>query len=156
MKVTVCIGSSCHLKGSRQVVEALQHKIAEHGLGDRVELGGTFCMGQCQKGVCVTVDDDFYSVSPETVDAFLDLYGDSVTFMSDENNPSDAPALVAELGITANEQIAAKAIPQCNLTLLTGNEMKETLQAYYQVLFQADPASIGGETPYDDFYYGAE
>ena len=64
MKVTVCIGSSCHLKGSRQVVEALQHKI--------VELGGTFCMGQCQKGVCVTVDDDFYSVSPETVDAFFE------------------------------------------------------------------------------------
>ena len=72
MKVTVCIGSSCHLKGSRQVVEALQHKIAEHGLGDRVELRGTFCMGQCQKGVCVTVDDDFYSVSPETVDAFFE------------------------------------------------------------------------------------
>ena len=46
MKVTVCIGSSCHLKGSRQIVEALQHKIAEHDLGDKVELGGTFCMGQ--------------------------------------------------------------------------------------------------------------
>ena len=72
MKVTVCIGSSCHLKGSRQVVEALQHKIAEHGLGDRVELGGTFCMGQCQKGVCVTVDGEFYSVSPETVSDFFD------------------------------------------------------------------------------------
>ena len=72
MKVTVCIGSSCHLKGSRQIVEALQHKIAEHDLGDRVELGGTFCMGQCQKGVCVTVDDDFYSVSPETVDDFFE------------------------------------------------------------------------------------
>lgn len=105
---------------------------------------------------CLVARTQFVEEHPETVDAFLDLYGDSVTFMSDENNPSDAPALVAELGITANEQIAAKAIPQCNLTLLTGNEMKETLQAYYQVLFQADPASIGGETPYDDFYYGAE
>ena len=68
MKVTVCIGSSCHIKGSRQVVERLQHLIAQEKLGDRVELGGTFCMGKCQEGVCVTVDDRFFSVSPDTVD----------------------------------------------------------------------------------------
>ena len=71
MKVTVCIGSSCHLKGSRQVVELLQTKIAENGLGDKVELGGTFCMGKCQQGVCVTVDDNFFSVKPDTVDEFF-------------------------------------------------------------------------------------
>ena len=72
MKVTVCIGSSCHIKGSRQVVERLQHLIAQEKLGDRVELGGTFCMGKCQEGVCVTVDDRFYSVSPDTVDGFFE------------------------------------------------------------------------------------
>ena len=72
MKVTVCIGSSCHIKGSRQVVEQLQYLIAQNGLGDKVELGGTFCMGQCQKGVCVTVDDAFYSVSPEDVNDFFE------------------------------------------------------------------------------------
>ena len=72
MKVTVCIGSSCHIKGSRQVVEQLQYLIAQHGLGDKVELGGTFCMGQCQKGVCVTVDDTLYSVSPEDVNDFFE------------------------------------------------------------------------------------
>ena len=71
MKVTVCIGSSCHIKGSRQVVEQLQYLIAENKLGDRVELGGTFCMGKCQQGVCVTVDNDFYSVTPETVEEFF-------------------------------------------------------------------------------------
>ena len=71
MKVTVCIGSSCHIKGSRQVVERLQHLIAQEKLGDRVELGGTFCMGKCQQGVCVTVDEVFHSVSPETVDEFF-------------------------------------------------------------------------------------
>lgn len=71
MKVTVCIGSSCHLKGSRQVVEQLQYKIAENNLKDEVELGGTFCMGECQKGVCVTVDDEFFSVTPDTVDEFF-------------------------------------------------------------------------------------
>mgnify|MGYP003096970108 FL=1 len=72
MKVTVCIGSSCHIKGSRQVVERLQHLIAQEKLGDRVELGGTFCMGKCQEGVCVTVDDRFFSVSPDSVDGFFE------------------------------------------------------------------------------------
>lgn len=72
MKVTVCIGSSCHIKGSRQVVERLQHLIAQEKLGDRVELGGTFCMGKCQEGICVTVDDRFFSVSPDTVDGFFE------------------------------------------------------------------------------------
>ena len=72
MKITVCIGSSCHIKGSRQVVEQLQYLISENKLGDKVELGGAFCMGKCQKGVCVTVDDDFYSVTPETVNEFFE------------------------------------------------------------------------------------
>lgn len=71
MKVTVCIGSSCHLKGSRHVVEELQNLIAENGLKDKVDLGGTFCLGECQQGVCVKVDDTFHSVSPETVVDFF-------------------------------------------------------------------------------------
>jgi NADH:ubiquinone oxidoreductase subunit E len=71
LKITVCIGSSCHIKGSRQVVEQLQYLIAEHDLGEKVELGGTFCMGKCQQGVCVTVNDEFHSVSPETVGEFF-------------------------------------------------------------------------------------
>ena len=71
LKITVCIGSSCHIKGSRQVVEQLQYLIAENNLGDKVELGGTFCMGKCQQGVCVTVNDSFYSVTPENVAEFF-------------------------------------------------------------------------------------
>ena len=71
MKITVCIGSSCHIKGSRQVVEQLQGLIAENNVGDKVDLGGTFCLGNCQKGVCVMVDNSFHSVSPETVGEFF-------------------------------------------------------------------------------------
>ena len=52
MKVTVCIGSSCHLKGSRQVVEKLQALIAENNLDGQVELAGTFCLGECQRMMC--------------------------------------------------------------------------------------------------------
>lgn len=72
MKVTVCIGSSCHIKGSRQVVEQLQELIAKNNLGDKVELAGAFCMGRCQEGVCTTVDGEFYSVSPDTVNDFFE------------------------------------------------------------------------------------
>ncbi len=72
MKITVCIGSSCHIKGSRSVVEQLQYLIAENGLGDKVDLGGTFCMGKCQQGVCVTIGDEFFSVTPETVTDFFE------------------------------------------------------------------------------------
>ena len=72
LKITGCIGSSCHIKGSRQVVEQLQGLITEKGLGDKVELAGTFCMGQCQQGVCVTVNDAFHSVTPETVGEFFE------------------------------------------------------------------------------------
>ncbi len=72
MKVTICIGSSCHLKGSRQVVEQLQNLVADNNLKDKVELSGTFCMGKCQTGVNVTVDDKEFSVSPETVQEFFE------------------------------------------------------------------------------------
>ena len=54
------------------MVEGLQYLIAKEGLGDKVELGGTFCMGKCQQGVCVTVDDNFFSVTPDTVKEFFD------------------------------------------------------------------------------------
>lgn len=72
MKVTVCIGSSCHLKGSRKIVEVLQDLIRENDLDNKVELGGTFCIGQCQKGVCVTINEEVFSVSPENVKEFFE------------------------------------------------------------------------------------
>ena len=71
MKVIICIGSSCHLKGSRQVVEKLQALVKEIHLEDKVELGGTFCMGDCVNGVNVTVDGEKHSVSPDTTEDFF-------------------------------------------------------------------------------------
>lgn len=72
MKITVCIGSSCHLKGSRQVVEQIQRLISERNLEEKIELSGTFCMNNCQNGVCVSVDEKIYSVSPDSVEEFFD------------------------------------------------------------------------------------
>ena len=71
MKITVCIGSSCHIKGSRLVVEQLKSLISENNLDDKVELAGTFCLGKCQQGVCVTIGDDFFSVTPDNVVEFF-------------------------------------------------------------------------------------
>lgn len=71
MKVVVCIGSSCHLKGSREVVEKLQNLINDNNLKDKVTLSGKFCMGNCQNGVSVTVDGELFSVSPDNVEEFF-------------------------------------------------------------------------------------
>ena len=71
MKITVCIGSSCHVKGSKSVVDELQRLIAENNVGDKVELSGTFCLGKCQDGVCVEVENEVFSVSKDTVDTFF-------------------------------------------------------------------------------------
>ena len=72
MKITICIGSSCHLKGSRIIVEELQRLIAENNAEDQVELAGQFCMGICQQGVCVTLDEELFSLTPETTRAFFE------------------------------------------------------------------------------------
>lgn len=71
MKITVCIGSSCHVKGSKGVVETLQRLIAENNVGDRVELGGTFCLGQCRDGVCVEMDNKIYSLTQDDTEDFF-------------------------------------------------------------------------------------
>ncbi len=102
---------------------------------------------------CVVVRNAFMQEHPELVEQFLVDYKASIDFVKDEANLSQAAELVALHGITANAAIAAKAIPQCNLTFLPGAEMRSAIQSYYEVLFSADPASIGGGNPDDDFYY---
>ena len=72
MTITICIGSSCHLKGSRTIIQKLEELITEHQLNDKIELNGSFCMGECSNGVCVKMNDELFSVSPETVNTFFE------------------------------------------------------------------------------------
>ena len=72
MKITVCVGSSCHLKGSRQVVEQLQTLTEQNGLADKIELCGAFCMGNCTQGVSVIMDGELFSLRPENVKPFFE------------------------------------------------------------------------------------
>ncbi|MBQ9973371.1 MAG: ABC transporter substrate-binding protein [Oscillospiraceae bacterium] len=102
---------------------------------------------------CVVVRSEFLEAHPELVERFMTDYEASIDYMSDPDNLAQAAELVAQYGITPNAAIAAKAIPQCNLTFLTGEEMRGAIQAYFDILFTADPASIGGGNPDDDFYF---
>lgn len=71
MVITICIGSSCHLKGSREIVRSMEQLIALHKLDQKVELNGAFCMGQCVKGVCVKVNEEIFSLSPDKAESFF-------------------------------------------------------------------------------------
>lgn len=71
MEIIVCIGSSCHLRGSRDIVQILERNITLNGLRDQITLKGSFCMGECKGGVCVSVDGDRFTLTPaETEDFF--------------------------------------------------------------------------------------
>lgn len=75
MTVNVCVGSSCHLRGSYKIIELMTKAIEEHGLGDTVELSAAFCLGQCTHGVSIKVDDEIVcGVSPENFDEIFDKY----------------------------------------------------------------------------------
>ena len=67
----VCVGTSCHLKGSYNVVQSFQQLIEQENLHDQVDLQVAFCMQKCQMGVCVSVNDEIYSVTPATARAFF-------------------------------------------------------------------------------------
>ena len=72
VKVVICIGSSCHLKGARSIIENWQERIKTEKLSDEIDLSGTFCMNKCNNdGVSVTVDSKYYAVKPENADDFF-------------------------------------------------------------------------------------
>ncbi len=96
---------------------------------------------------------DFIEEHPEVVEAFMQHYEDSVKFVNE--NIDDAAVLVDKYDIVP-KKVAQKAIPNCNITLITGDEMKTKLSGYLTVLFEQNPKSVGGQLPEDDFYYGTK
>lgn len=71
IELNVCIGSSCHIKGSYNIIQTFQQLIEENNLHDKIEMKAQFCMKQCQQGVSVTIGDEIFSVSPETAREFF-------------------------------------------------------------------------------------
>ncbi|MCQ2534253.1 MAG: (2Fe-2S) ferredoxin domain-containing protein [Clostridia bacterium] len=77
MNVQICVGSSCHLKGSEKIIELFQKSVAEHKLENDVTLAGSFCTGKCNRiGVTVTIEDSVYTgITPEN---FSDFFNDKI------------------------------------------------------------------------------
>lgn len=112
---------------------------------DKVSTKGALTMG------CVVVRTEFAQEHPEAVTAFLEEY--SVSIQHVLSNHQYAAKLCETYGIVAKEAVASRAIPDCNLCCVTGEELRRTIEPYYAVLFEANPSSIGGAMPGDDFYF---
>ena len=99
----------------------------------------------------VVARSKFIEERPEAVEAFLEDYAQSVSFVNENN--AEAAQLVGKFDIVP-AAVAEKALPQCNICLFAGEDMYSRLSAYLQVLFDAAPESVGGQLPGNDFYYG--
>lgn len=106
--------------------------------------GTTLCMG------CVVVNNEFYANNTEAVENFLKEYEQSINYINE--NSEDASALCEKFEIVGSAAIALKAIPDAAITYIEGDEVKNNLEVYYNVLFEANPQSIGGSVPTEEFY----
>ena len=97
------------------------------------------------------VNKEFAETYPGTVNAFLKQYKESVDYVN--SNVSDASALVAQYGILASAEIAAKAIPNCNIIFEYASDKKADITALLNVFYSYNPSSVGGSVPGDDFFY---
>ena len=94
---------------------------------------------------------DAVEADPARFAAFMDGYKSSVEAAN--TDLENTAALCEQYGIVAKAALAQKALPNCNIVFETGDEMKADLETYFNVLYAADPTSVGGQLPADDFYY---
>lgn len=102
---------------------------------------------------CVIVRNEFLQANPGAVELFLQEYAASIE--KAQSDVEGTAALCQQYGLIPKAALAQKAIPSCGLTFVTGAEMKTGLSGYLQVMFDANPKSVGGALPGDNFYYGA-
>ncbi|GHU70832.1 hypothetical protein AGMMS49992_03810 [Clostridia bacterium] len=103
---------------------------------------------------CVIVRREFAEQHPEVVNAFLDAHRASVAFV--QTNPDEAAKLTEQAGIMPSAAVVLKALPGTNITFVDGEAMRARIEPFFQILFDANPNSIGGAMPGDDFYYIAQ
>lgn len=129
-----------------QLGEGFQVKLSVSEEWQKVS-GGTPCTT-----ACILVRSQFAEENPAAVERFLADYADSAAWVNE--NVEAAGDLCGQYEIV-KAPIAKKAIPQCNIVSITGSDMKAALSSCLEVLFQQNPAAVGGALPQDDFYYGA-
>lgn len=108
--------------------------------------------GQLSMG-CIIVNKEFAEKNKAAFNKFLDEYKASVEYVTAEANLDASAQLCETYGIIPKAAVAKKAIPDCNITYIEGAEMKQNMQQNLQILFDANPKSIGGTMPDDAFYY---
>ncbi|MDO4496186.1 MAG: ABC transporter substrate-binding protein [Clostridiaceae bacterium] len=102
---------------------------------------------------CVVARTEYIKQNPEIINEFLEFNELSVNYLL--SNPESAALFLTEKGFFDSANIALDAMPGCNIVFITGVEMKNAVKQVFEVLYQADPASVGGSVPDDGIYYGA-
>ena len=103
---------------------------------------------------CVVVRTEFAETHPDAVAAFLEEYESSILYLTEE--PEAAAQLIEDTGIFANAKVAQKALPNCNVCFVAGEDMIEEMSQFLEIMFEVAPQSIGGAVPGEDFYYIAK
>lgn len=114
-------------------------------------VSGTEYEGSALTMGCIVVNKAFAEENKDAFNKFLEEYEASINFANE--NVEEAAAMVEAAGIMPSAAAAAKAIPNCNIVYIDGEEMKATVEPFYNVLFDANPKSVGGALPDEEFYY---
>ncbi len=117
---------------------------------NKVGEGSTLTMG------CIVVQKKFAEEHPEALKRFMEAYEASVEFTNGADTLETAAQYAEDFGIIPKKAVAAKAIPECNIVFKAGDEMKTIAGGFLQVMYDADPSSVGGTLPDDAFYYNAK
>ena len=112
---------------------------------DKVSEPGSLVQG------CVVVRKDFAEAHPNEISAFLTDYSASISYLTEEG--ADVAGVIEASGVFAKGAVAAKALPNCNICFITGNNMQNVMNHFLEIMYKTQPASIGGAIPSDDFYY---
>ncbi len=139
-KVTAVLTQNANVRLAVDVTEAWAEAAKKNG-----DTGSVLTMG------AVVVRTDFLTKDPGAVEAFLKEYEESIQFVT--SNVAAGSVLVEKFGIMPKAAVAAKAIPNCNLVFIGGEDMSASIGKLLEVLFASNPQSIGGKIPGDDFYH---
>ena len=139
-KVTALLNKNAEYKATFDLNDLWADAVADSDNKDSV-----IAMG------CIAVNTAFAESNPEAVKNFIKEYNESVNKVNADS--SAASAVIAEMGIVPAAPVALKALPRCNIVCITGDEMKDKINDFYNVLYTANPDSVGGKLPDDEFYY---
>lgn len=139
--VSTVLGKNSELRSAIDITEAYAEANAINGKSGELAMG------------CIVARADWAEKNPDKLDAFLKEYKSSTEYASAAGNLDAAADLCVKYGIIADKNLAKSAIPNCNIVYKDGDAMKTTLNEFFSVLYDANPASIGGQLPDENFYY---